>query len=49
MYLDQFKEEFVPFYGSGYFGSVHLPDTLSPTVIAEVMISSPNDAMAIAL
>lgn len=48
MYLDQFKEEFAPFYASGYFGSVHLPDTLSPTAIAEVMISSQDDAMAIA-
>ncbi len=45
MYLDQFKEEFAPFYASGYFGSVHLPDTLSPTAIAEVMISSPDEPM----
>ena len=49
MHLDQFNTKFAPFYVEfGYYGSVQLPDAISPATLAARMMTQPDEALAIA-
>ena len=48
MHIDQFNTEFEPFYAEfGYFGSVHLPEGITPLEIASDMTTRPDNTIAI--
>lgn len=50
MHVDQFNEEFAPFYADfRYYGSVQLPEYIRQETLAANMLTRPDDAIAITI